>query len=93
MTELETVNDAMNGAVAAVLLETVDPAVHIRDGGEGYEDAFRRHENRRRDCAKVQTIPKANIWWKQPEGPAWGYAYAIADLLDKHFRPVAAGRP
>ncbi|PZO66791.1 MAG: 6-hydroxynicotinate 3-monooxygenase [Paracoccus denitrificans] len=41
-----------------------------------YRTAFDIYENTRRDRAtKVQTISNANTWLKQPEDPAWVYAY------------------
>lgn len=52
-------------------------------GMVGYGDAFARYEATRRDRAtKVQTISNANTWLKQPEDPAWVYAYdpVTADL-------------
>ncbi|MFN7052580.1 MAG: FAD-dependent monooxygenase, partial [Gemmobacter sp.] len=45
-------------------------------GLEDYHTAFTIYENTRRDRAtKVQTISNANTWLKQPEDPAWVYAY------------------
>ncbi|MBP0616930.1 FAD-dependent monooxygenase [Jiella mangrovi] len=45
-------------------------------GEENYEEAFRIYEEARRDRAtKVQTISNANTWLKEPEDPAWVYAY------------------
>ncbi len=41
-----------------------------------YPAAFRIYEYSRRDRAtRVQTISNANTWLKQPEDPAWVYAY------------------
>ena len=41
-----------------------------------YRDAFELYEVTRRERAtKVQTISNANTWLKQPEDPAWVYAY------------------
>ncbi|MBE3639582.1 FAD-dependent monooxygenase [Mangrovicoccus algicola] len=41
-----------------------------------YTTAFRMYENARKDRAtKVQTISNANTWLKEPEDPAWVYAY------------------
>ncbi|MDD9733282.1 6-hydroxynicotinate 3-monooxygenase, partial [Mameliella sp. AT18] len=41
-----------------------------------YANAFDIYENTRRDRAtKVQTISNANTWLKEPEDPAWVYAY------------------
>jgi 6-hydroxynicotinate 3-monooxygenase len=45
-------------------------------GTSGYRDAFALYEATRRDRAtKVQTISNANTWLKEPEDPAWVYAY------------------
>ncbi|WP_163847138.1 FAD-dependent monooxygenase [Pseudooceanicola aestuarii] len=45
-------------------------------GEAGYADAFRMYENTRKERAtKVQTISNANTWLKEPEDPAWVYAY------------------
>ncbi|KRW95184.1 FAD-dependent monooxygenase [Paracoccus sp. MKU1] len=45
-------------------------------GRESYRDAFKLYETTRRDRAtRVQTISNANTWLKQPEDPAWVYAY------------------
>ncbi|WP_138469197.1 FAD-dependent monooxygenase [Poseidonocella sp. HB161398] len=45
-------------------------------GAEDYANAFRLYENTRKDRAtKVQTISNANTWLKEPEDPAWVYAY------------------
>ncbi|MTH64082.1 FAD-dependent monooxygenase [Paracoccus shanxieyensis] len=45
-------------------------------GAEDYKTAFKIYENARRERAtKVQTISNANTWLKQPEDPAWVYAY------------------
>lgn len=45
-------------------------------GVADYGTAFKIYENSRRDRAtKVQTISNANTWLKQPEDPAWVYAY------------------
>ncbi|CAM3336871.1 FAD-dependent monooxygenase [Paracoccus nototheniae] len=45
-------------------------------GTADYRSAFTLYENTRRDRAtKVQTISNANTWLKQPEDPAWVYAY------------------
>lgn len=47
-----------------------------QSGLKDYRNAFRVYENTRRDRAtKVQTISNANTWLKQPEDPAWVYAY------------------
>lgn len=57
----------------------------VQTGMADYHTAFRIYENTRRDRAtKVQTISNANTWLKQPEDPAWVYAYdpihaALAD--------------
>jgi len=56
---------------AAVLTRALSMA-----GQRDYKTAFRIYENARRDRAtKVQTISNANTWLKQPEDPAWVYAY------------------
>lgn len=57
-----------------------DAAVLVRclseTGPESYRDAFTLYEATRRERAtKVQTISNANTWLKQPEDPAWVYAY------------------
>lgn len=45
-------------------------------GTGGYLEAFALYEATRRDRAtKVQTISNANTWLKEPEDPAWVYAY------------------
>ncbi|UIJ73417.1 FAD-dependent monooxygenase [Aurantimonas sp. HBX-1] len=45
-------------------------------GTESYSEAFQLYERTRRDRAtKVQTISNANTWLKEPEDPAWVYAY------------------
>lgn len=45
-------------------------------GAADYRTAFQIYENTRRERAtKVQTISNANTWLKQPEDPAWVYAY------------------
>lgn len=45
-------------------------------GAEDHQTAFALYETARRDRAtKVQTISNANTWLKQPEDPAWVYAY------------------
>lgn len=45
-------------------------------GMEDYRSAFRIYENARKERAtKVQTISNANTWLKNPEDPAWVYAY------------------
>lgn len=45
-------------------------------GMDQYHDAFRIYEATRRERAtKVQTISNANTWLKEPEDPAWVYAY------------------
>ncbi|CUA99258.1 FAD-dependent monooxygenase [Pannonibacter indicus] len=45
-------------------------------GTGGYRDAFALYEATRRERAtKVQTISNANTWLKEPEDPAWVYAY------------------
>ncbi|MER0240165.1 FAD-dependent monooxygenase [Fulvimarina sp. MAC8] len=45
-------------------------------GESKYAEAFRVYENTRRERAtKVQRISNANTWLKQPEDPAWVYAY------------------
>lgn len=45
-------------------------------GLANYDAAFDLYERTRRDRAtKVQTISNANTWLKQPEDPAWVYAY------------------
>lgn len=45
-------------------------------GAEDYSTAFKIYEDTRRERAtKVQTISNANTWLKQPEDPAWVYAY------------------
>ncbi|MFT3691019.1 FAD-dependent monooxygenase [Paenirhodobacter sp.] len=45
-------------------------------GAADYRTAFGIYEHTRRDRAtKVQTISNANTWLKQPEDPAWVYAY------------------
>ena len=45
-------------------------------GTSGYREAFALYEATRRDRAtKVQTISNANTWLKEPEDPAWVYAY------------------
>lgn len=45
-------------------------------GEAGYAEAFKLYENTRKERAtKVQTISNANTWLKEPEDPAWVYAY------------------
>ncbi|WP_294928423.1 FAD-dependent monooxygenase [uncultured Paracoccus sp.] len=45
-------------------------------GPGSYRDAFELYEVTRRERAtKVQTISNANTWLKEPEDPAWVYAY------------------
>ncbi|WP_425327076.1 FAD-dependent monooxygenase [Rhizobium sullae] len=45
-------------------------------GMADYSDAFSLYEATRRERAtRVQTISNANTWLKQPEDPAWVYAY------------------
>lgn len=45
-------------------------------GTTDYASAFGIYENARRDRAtQVQTISNANTWLKDPEDPAWVYAY------------------
>lgn len=45
-------------------------------GTSGYAGAFSLYEATRRERAtRVQTISNANTWLKQPEDPAWVYAY------------------
>ncbi|ORE91273.1 FAD-dependent monooxygenase [Aurantimonas sp. 22II-16-19i] len=45
-------------------------------GTKNYGEAFQLYERTRRDRAtKVQTISNANTWLKEPEDPAWVYAY------------------
>ena len=45
-------------------------------GVQDYATAFQLYENTRRARAtKVQTISNANTWLKDPEDPAWVYAY------------------
>lgn len=45
-------------------------------GAQDYKTAFTIYENARKERAtKVQTISNANTWLKQPEDPAWVYAY------------------
>lgn len=45
-------------------------------GAADYASAFRIYEDTRRERAtKVQTISNANTWLKEPEDPAWVYAY------------------
>ena len=54
-------------------------------GEADYKSAFKVYENTRRERAtKVQTISNANTWLKQPEDPAWVYAYdpIRADLVN-----------
>lgn len=57
-----------------------DAAVLVRCltelGAENYQEAFDLYEATRRERAtKVQTISNANTWLKEPEDPAWVYAY------------------
>lgn len=57
-----------------------DAAILVRcleeSGMADYRDAFSLYEATRRERAtKVQTISNANTWLKQPEDPAWVYAY------------------
>lgn len=63
---------------AAMAIE--DAAVLVRCLGEtgidDYANAFQVYENTRRSRAtKVQDISNANTWLKDPEDPAWVYAY------------------
>ncbi|RFC64457.1 6-hydroxynicotinate 3-monooxygenase [Fulvimarina endophytica] len=45
-------------------------------GESDYAEVFRVYENTRRERAtKVQAISNANTWLKEPEDPAWVYAY------------------
>lgn len=45
-------------------------------GTDDYETAFRLYEDARKERAtRVQTISNANTWLKEPEDPAWVYAY------------------
>ncbi|RFB88965.1 6-hydroxynicotinate 3-monooxygenase [Rhizobium leguminosarum bv. trifolii] len=56
---------------AAILMRCLEES-----GTAGYKDAFSLYEATRRERAtKVQTISNANTWLKQPEDPAWVYAY------------------
>ena len=56
---------------AAVLTRSLTAA-----GLDNYLTAFDIYEQTRRDRAtKVQTISNANTWLKDPEDPAWVYAY------------------
>ena len=57
-----------------------DAAILVRcleeSGMADYSGAFSLYEATRRERAtKVQTISNANTWLKQPEDPAWVYAY------------------
>ncbi|WP_138469056.1 FAD-dependent monooxygenase [Poseidonocella sp. HB161398] len=57
-----------------------DAAILVRclelTGMEDYATAFGLYERARKDRAtKVQTISNANTWLKEPEDPAWVYAY------------------
>lgn len=57
-----------DAAVLARCLTEIGPA--------SYRDAFKLYETTRRDRAtRVQTISNANTWLKEPEDPAWVYAY------------------
>lgn len=48
----------------------------VETGTGDHAEAFRLYEATRKDRAtKVQTISNANTWLKQPEDPAWVYAY------------------
>lgn len=63
---------------AAMAIE--DAAVLVRClsemGLEDYDNVFKVYESTRRERAtKVQTISNANTWLKEPEDPAWVYAY------------------
>lgn len=56
---------------AAVLTRSL-----LETGIDDYATAFDIYEKTRRDRAtKVQTISNANTWLKDPEDPAWVYAY------------------
>jgi len=56
---------------AAVLMRCLSET-----GIEDYSTAFNMYEKTRRERAtKVQTISNANTWLKDPEDPAWVYAY------------------
>jgi 6-hydroxynicotinate 3-monooxygenase len=64
------------GACMAIEDAAVLTRCLVATGTTDYRTAFAIYENTRRDRAtKVQTISNANTWLKEPEDPAWVYAY------------------
>lgn len=64
------------GACMAIEDAAILARALLQTGAGDYHTAFRLYENTRRDRAtKVQTISNANTWLKQPEDPAWVYAF------------------
>jgi 6-hydroxynicotinate 3-monooxygenase len=64
------------GACMAIEDAAVLTRCLVATGATDYRAAFAMYENTRRDRAtKVQTISNANTWLKEPEDPAWVYAY------------------
>ncbi|MBU2867835.1 FAD-dependent monooxygenase [Pacificibacter marinus] len=71
------------GACMAIEDAAVLTRALSQSGLDNYTSAFTSYENTRRERAtKVQTISNANTWLKEPEDPAWLYAYdpMTADL-------------
>lgn len=71
------------GACMAIEDAAVLTRALSQSGLNDYTSAFTSYENTRRERAtKVQTISNANTWLKEPEDPAWLYAYdpMTADL-------------
>ncbi|MER5173662.1 FAD-dependent monooxygenase [Thioclava kandeliae] len=64
------------GACMAIEDAAVLTRCLVETGTEDYATAFKLYENTRKERAtKVQTISNANTWLKNPEDPAWVYAY------------------
>jgi 6-hydroxynicotinate 3-monooxygenase len=64
------------GACMAIEDAAILTRALVSCGPEDYKTAFRIYENTRRERAtKVQTISNANTWLKEPEDPAWVYAF------------------
>lgn len=71
------------GACMAIEDAAILTRVLSISGLEDYASAFKTYETTRHARAtKVQTISNANTWLKEPEDPAWVYAYdpMTADL-------------
>lgn len=64
------------GACMAIEDAAILTRALTQTGADNYETAFDIYEQTRRERAtKVQTISNANTWLKDPEDPAWVYAY------------------